>query len=610
MKYFYLISLISLFVFLLLFKKDDKKHNFIISFIFNLVFLYCVNIFNVSILSFAGIKSSFLLLSIINFLIIFIIWYKKFKLKVFKLQKFKINGFEIFSTLLIICLCILIGFIRFNGFSSINYETTDPAVHYKAAKYYSENMSLLNSDNSSDVMYDSFDRNMPGFSLNCGIFMNVFSFVPSYITYIIFDVIVLCLLALMFYCTCLILLNNKNCFFALILTILYFSAYCLNNFVFGFGYLGIGILSLNLILFVWILLENKDYEKYFKVCYGLLFLFNFILFFSYYLFVPIVYLAQGLYIIYKWYRKEYKFLQLIKIGIFCLVIPFIIGILYFILPNFITSGSGNASSAIATEGYIYRDLWSNFILIAPLIIYSLIMEIKNKSKSLLFFVFVLEFIYILITFVLGLKGYVSSYYYFKSYYIFWLICYLLIVKLLVIENSDLKKFLKLNILYIVLILLIGLSNIEIKIQEKNILFNNSYVSLSYSNIYIFNATKILNTAPVMDKDELKIINEIVQKKDKCTSQVEIPVIGNYLQKLWFYSISDIVPIYNHVSNNLSMFYDENFDFDKWKEDDSSKCLIVFNSYNKKDKENYININFDEFDILYKNKSGLILKKKS
>lgn len=612
MNIVYIISIIILYLTIILIKKDNNKHNFIFTNIFLIGILYCFNILLISLLSFIRIGSNFLILSILNIvfsLIIFFIYYKKNSKKI-QLQRYIFNWKEITFAVFIVVICFIIGYIRFGGFNSISYETTDPAVHYRSASSFSDNFRLLTSEISQDEMYGSFDGAIPGFSLNCGIFIKTFSFISSYKAYMIFDVIVLCLLALIFYATCLKIKKVKNNeFISFIITCLYFTAYCLNNLIFGFGYLGIGVLSINLIMLTWILYENKNISK--KIFIPLLFLFNFTLFFSYYLFVPTVYLAQGLYIIYKWIKKEYSFLELIKIGMFTLILPFILGFVYFVYPSFLGSSTTvSATSAIAMEGYIYRDLWSNFILIVPLVIFSIILELKSKKISFIFFFYVIEFIYILLTFILGLKGYVSSYYYYKAYYIFWLFNYIYIIKLINLNNKNANIAFKLYIFYIVFIILISLSNIEYRIYQKNILFNNAIVSQSYGNIYLFNKNKICQAPIILSAEELKIVDKVVENKEKCINNKEIPVIGDVLKKLWFYSITEIVPFEDHKTNELGRFYDEKFDYLEWEKNKDSKCLVIFNSSNNPDSENYIEINYDNYEILYKNNSGYIIKKQS
>lgn len=612
MNLFYVISTLILYFVTLFIKKSQKKYNFIITSIFTILIFYFFNILLISFLSFLKVPTSLFLLCIINVLLIVLILifnYKKGHGK-FQLQKYEYNRKQIIFSILIFIICFGIGLVRFDKFSSISYETTDPAVHYKVALNFRDNLSLLNKTNSVDEVYGNFNHSMPGFSLNCGVLMKIFSFVSSYKIYMIYDTFILFLLACSFYITCLKIkrVHNKE-LDIFILTCLYLSGYALNNLVFGFGYLGVGVITTNLIIFTWLLIENNENKKNNFYLYILLFLFNFSLFFSYYLFMPVVYLAQGLYLIFKWIKKEYLFKDIVIIGLIILIVPFIIGFVYFMLPNYLSSSDGiSATSAIALEGYIYRDLWSNFILICPLIIFSIVKSFKDRRITFLSFIFIIELIYILITFILGLKGHISSYYYFKSYFVLWLLCFLCMVRLVNYNNKDCNIIFKIGVYYMLLIVIICLSNIESNIQNKNVLFNNTIVSPSYVNIYYFNASKIMDKNKILNNDELEILSNAISHKEECVNNKEIPVVGNYLQKLWFYSISNIVPVYNHVSNNLGGFYEEKFDYEKWINDNNSKCLVIFNSFNSEDSDNYINIHFKDFNILYQNESGYLIKK--
>jgi len=61
---------------------------------------------------------------------------------------------------------------------------------------------------------------------------------------------------------------------------------------------------------------------------------------------------------------------------------------------------------------------------------------------------------------------------------------------------------------------------------------------------------------------------------------------------------------------LSQFYDENFDITSFENDNNSKCLIIFNRANESEEEDYIDINYNKYSILYENEYGSILMKKN
>lgn len=611
MKYLYIISLITLFLSVILLGKKDNKKNIVISSVYTLNILYCLNILITFILSIFNIKSSFVILSIINIFISCSIFYFNYKKnnKII-LSKHFLDFKELICLIIIISLSFMVGLVRFNNFNDISYETTDPAVHYNASLKYSESLELLDKINSHDEMYGNFDRMMPGFYVNCGLFIKIFDNIPSYKAYAIFDTFVLCLMAITFYITCISIKKvKKNNVICLVLTCLYFCAYCLNSYVFGFGYLCIGVLSTNLIVLTLNYIEETKNKDIRKMLYLLLLLFNFSLFFSYYYFVPVLYLAQGLFIVYKWLKKEKKFKEIFAIGMVTLILPFIIGICYFILPGLFETGETVMSTGLALEGYIYRDLWSNFILILPLTLYSIILDLKKKKVDINLFFTVIEIFFIGLTFVLGLKGRVSSYYHFKSYFILWIFIYIHIMKLINLNDFNVKSIFKVNVYFIVFILLVSFLKIENKIQEKNILFNNNIAAPGVVNIYWFNGYKISENNPILTKKELDVIEKSKEYYDVCkNNKDEFPVIGNYLQKLWYYSITDVVPVYDHIKKDLSKFYEDKFEYEKFLNDKESTCLIVFNRFNNVNNENYVEINNSDYKVLYENNDGSILRK--
>ena len=83
-----------------------------------------------------------------------------------------------------------------------------------------------------------------------------------------------------------------------------------------------------------------------------------------------------------------------------------------------------------------------------------------------------------------------------------------------------------------------------------------------------------------------------------------------MQKLWFYSLTDIVPIYNHQKNSTSSFYDDVFNYNIWSSDDNARCLIIFNSYYNEIEDNRdYDIDINSYSVLYQNNGGVIIEKR-
>ena len=88
--------------------------------------------------------------------------------------------------------------------------------------------------------------------------------------------------------------------------------------------------------------------------------------------------------------------------------------------------------------------------------------------------------------------------------------------------------------------------------------------------------------------------------------------------MWFYSIVGSVPILNHVNGNHRQLYIPSISFNKWEWLKEYPCVVYFNDSNflNYDEDRYdesFNIptsyDKDKYDILFKNKRGIILKRK-
>ena len=189
MNIFYLITLVILLSFLFLFKKSDKILNGLVWIVYTISIYLALNLFIVFAISFINIPSTLFVLGIINLIISWFIFYYRICNKKIRgkkvVQKYYFNLKEVIGFCLIIGVVLVISYFRFNSLSTINYETTDPAVHYKIAKIYAETESLLTASNSVDELYGDFARALTGSYINGGTFIRVLSFIESYKAFII-----------------------------------------------------------------------------------------------------------------------------------------------------------------------------------------------------------------------------------------------------------------------------------------------------------------------------------------------------------------------------------------------------------------------------------------
>ena len=165
-------------------------------------------------------------------------------------------------------------------------------------------------------------------------------------------------------------------------------------------------------------------------------------------------------------------------------------------------------SAIATEGYIYRDLYSNFILIGPFSLYGLFVLRKQRYwavtlTSALFIVFSMTL------FLLGITGHVSSYYFYKLHFVIWALFY---IGLAAAINDLIKGHLSLVMswsIISILLFVICLTGLDSKLTAARPLFNQVPVSSSYFKIYEFNYSNF-GSKPIMEDEKATMLENVTK----------------------------------------------------------------------------------------------------
>ena len=255
----YLLTLIILGIAFMTFKKSEEKLNFIKWLIIYLVLLFGYNIAIGMILGLLNITSYIWLLSIINLVISFGLGFKTFKNKEF--QKYTVRKIDIF------CLCVILIIFTVMFFKDlyiykgdISHMAIDSAIHYRAAKHYSDNLKIF--INVEDKSFFNFNVMQPGAYINYGIMMNVLHgiFGTSYpMIYQIAETLVLFLSGLAFYSAFMERIKTKRgVVLSLMLFGLYMYGYPYNSWFYGFSYLSVGIMMVAILITTVELLYSKE----------------------------------------------------------------------------------------------------------------------------------------------------------------------------------------------------------------------------------------------------------------------------------------------------------------------------------------------------------------
>lgn len=422
MNIIYILTSLALIISYLLLNKSEKKENLIHSVIISVILFLTYNIFITQVMFFVHLKSTLLNLAIVNIAFSAVFITKEIKTKT--IQKYYINKLDIIAVIIILGLAITIVIMNYGTNIAVKHAVTDAATHYFASDDFYRYSTLFSRESSDTIKWLNTPYLMTGAYVNTGIFLKLFKGIidETFLVklYFIFDMFIWMLSGLLMYTALSTnFKNKKHQILALVLTIFYMLAYQLNSLFAGFSYLGVG---LDIIIGIIIIMKSEIKTNY-KI--SSLFLLNLGIMFSYYYFAPVLFLAQLWYILATNKKQNIKIFS--KQNIFeiliTLVIPGMIGVIYFI--GYPLMQANNKAfdyvGAIATDGFIYEDLIMNifpYLLLSEVYIIYIAFKKKNTFIDKLLY---LTVIFTLLIYMLMRLEFVSSYYYYKIYYMLFLV---------------------------------------------------------------------------------------------------------------------------------------------------------------------------------------------
>lgn len=422
MNIIYILTSLALIISYLLLNKSEKKENLIHSVIISVILFLTYNIFITQVMFFVHLKSTLLNLAIVNIAFSAVFITKEIKTKT--IQKYYINKLDIIAVIIILGLAITIVIMNYGTNIAVKHAVTDAATHYFASDDFYRYSTLFSRESSDTIKWLNTPYLMTGAYVNTGIFLKLFKGIIDETffvkLYFIFDMFIWMLSGLLMYTALSTnFKNKKHQRLALVLTIFYMLAYQLNSLFAGFSYLGVG---LDIIIGIIIIMKSEIKTNY-KI--SSLFLLNLGIMFSYYYFAPVLFLAELWYILATNKKQNIKIFS--KQNIFeiliTLVIPGMIGVIYFI--GYPLMQANNKAfdyvGAIATDGFIYENLIMNifpYLLLSEVYIIYIAFKKKNTFIDKLLY---LTVIFTLLIYMLMRLEFVSSYYYYKIYYMLFLV---------------------------------------------------------------------------------------------------------------------------------------------------------------------------------------------
>lgn len=456
-----------------------------------------------------------------------------------KWQKYRWDRLDFLFLVLLIVSIAAFALMRYGSSLTISYLSVDASIHYKNA------MGVVTNQGVFGMFFAPLNN-----ALLIELLAPAFSVSEYYHIYVLADVLALGVSGLMFYGLIRDLSKDKLVrLVAVVLPFLFLLGYQLNSTLFGFMYLGMGVTVVAYIITVTDLFLREEIVSWFSIilialgCYGI--------FECYVLFMPVVFFAILLSILVKQMGKKKLFsLETVVWGLAIFLVPCILG-LYYIFSG-IFHGGATVGSAINIEGGVYKELYVNFLPYIPFAVFGLYRGIREKDRRLNTYLFPMWGVFMLVLFLLGMNGRVSSYYYYKTYYVMWLLviwmCYYGITYLS-------KKEMSLAVIWGVMQLaLIGnnLMGVERSITAKNEMFNPTPRDGAVTSVLDFNRQIAGFPRYSVEKIELyRYVYDVLIEEKKETNIMCVSEIEDYL---WYHAIIN----QEYTGNNYDIIGTEEF----------------------------------------------------
>ncbi len=612
MGIFYALTVLVMLVIFVIVKKSDKRLNLVSWIILSLISYLGFNILVCMVFGAMNITTNLLFLSISNLVVALGLGFKIFKDK--KIQKFEIRKRDFIA---VIVACAIVCYMAVNQYKplakTMANASVDASMHYSATINFANNMKILSKiDNQTGY---NFKTMQTGAYINTGIFISmVRSILPNfrdYVTFKIFEMGILLLNILAFYMLISDKLETKGNFvFGILFLILYGFAYPYTSLLYGFSYLSVAIAFATGLFYLAKIYDNRKVN--FPTMLSLIILMGVGIIFSYCLFVPALFAFICIYVFLKDKKKEEKsYLKFFKKSTLLvtglLLIVTALAICYLVIPTFTDSDQNKLTDAIGFVGGSYKSLYQDFLFYIPFVVLFIYKSIKNKDLNFQVVALALLVFQTVITFLGLVNGIVSSYYYYKIYYIIWILLADIAVEVLcsMKDNKELGVVLKTATVIWVCIICFAIGGYEEKLYAKNPTIMDTPAELRLSKLAgIYYDTNIfgiknINASCLVNQYRLELAEQMGKQEDMTLKNMLVGGMNTNC-KAWMYVVSGITSGGESI-NDLQVAVVET-NVDDWMKKEDKKYFVLYDESNTYE-------NTDDYEVVFSNSAGVILKKK-
>lgn len=395
--------------------------------------------------------------------------------------------------------------------------------------------------------------------------------------------------------------------------VLFMYAYPYNSYLYGFSYLTVGMITVvALLIMVEDLYSKEKINKAFLIT--LIGITAFGLINSYCLFAPIVFASICIYTFMKDFKQEGKtYLKIFKsttlIVTTVLFIVAVLGMLYYVVPAHFINGQKPITDSIKNDGAIYAELWRNIIYYGPFALLYAVTLVKKSRKIELDFTDVFAIIYIMFYLVMYIAmrlAVISPYYFYKTYFVLWIVIYIVTTGLINKYANSKGKFACLVKIYsiawpvfVAIMIILKASTILPEETKRKI---PNYVGMYFSENCDARGAFLHNLNFTNEQQE--IANFVRENLTDITVENTVMITGTYNERCWATATTELSPAdkemdFRDVIQDTLLHHIKELYYGQDK-----KYAISFQGTNDYDKWPYK----ENLKVLFKNEAGYVVEK--
>lgn len=538
---FFLVSFLSCLISLILYPKTNESQSFIREAVFAYVLQLSIGSLFAFILSFFSLPINLISMSLVYILISIIIFTIIVNKK--KLQRHHIDLYDNITLLLLVCFILFTIWRVFTFNLNLNYYSTDSAAHFSFA------MDIVRTAKLPRMFFAPLYN-----ALFIQLFSPIYPGIYAYKAFILAESLSALISGMIFYSVLREHCSFKNITkYSPIITLLYFAAWPLYNYtVGGFVYWGISVTLILYGLHLLFLFQKRP-DKY-KALLIILIINFFSISMCYMLFIPYIAITYSLVLFFLFFKKLKEFYYTKKkllIGVILITLFLCFGIFHLAFFIYFKGNIQSLFSAVSIEGGILKNIYRDFTFFIPFIVYNTIKTIKNKTINIWVILYNSYFVLVLGSLGLCLLGIISTYYYYKLYFLLWALSWYITLDSFDSILKEIPYFIQGYITMLSFIFIFTFTPIEDIMLERNLI---EYTTPEFP-IYSYMGSYLKSPDTSIYNDDYWEVIEYVSDNIS-----PIPLCGdkhNYMK--WYAPITGYNYIY-HESDEVfkELFIDKNY----------------------------------------------------